>query len=73
MEVHVFSPDQSEYWGKGIIEEIGVFNIRDNNGNILHETESYPSVIKLSDGEKVEGMNCWWHPIENFQKILEDN
>lgn len=44
-------------------------NQKDNCTIVKVEAEGYPKEIQLDSGRVVEGLECWWHPI-NKELIL---
>lgn len=65
MRVHVFSTNQSRDLGFGTIEKVETVEIEET-GEVL--SKNYPSIIRLDTGEVMEGMTCWWYPLELTEK-----
>lgn len=63
MKVRVLSPDKSEDWGVGEIIEVTELFLELGDGSKVLLTDSYP-IIRLEDGRIVEGLDCWWYPLE---------
>ena len=59
MKVDVFSPDQKKHLGKGVIVKVDELTIEET-GEVL--SKNYPT-IRLKNGKKLGGMQCWWSPI----------
>lgn len=72
MRIHVFSPDETEDWGLGTI--IDVVDLVDEDTGVLFGHD-FP-IIKLDDGREIDGLDCWWHPIDSIecdQSITDSN
>lgn len=57
--VYVWSPDQEEVYGTGIIVKVEPLFVEET-GEVI--TEHFPT-IRLHDGREMTGLDCWWHPI----------
>lgn len=63
LRIHVFDLDKN-YLGVGTIIEVkSVFD--DYSGAVVSNT--YP-IILLDSGERTEGMDCFWYPVEEARK-----
>ena len=74
MKVRVLSPDKSEDWGVGEIIEVTELVLKLEDGSEIVLSDEYP-IIRLEDGRIVEGLDCWWYPLEwesKFQPQIKD-
>lgn len=69
MRVKVFSPDKKKYLGEGTIRKVETLYIELGPGHLIPVSDNYPSEIVLDDGRVLEGIECWWIPVEDVKRV----